>query len=86
MIEESGGDDVCRGHGPKTAVSGDQPKIAHDGQLDVQGIDQPQLMPSRPGANDKFTDTVPLDRGCHEVTQLGFDVFGLEVTSPMQSS
>jgi hypothetical protein len=86
VSEGSGDDDVCSGHSEKAAVGGDQWKIAHEGQLNVQGIDQSQLMTSRPGADEKVTDIVALDRGCDEVTQLGFDVFGLEVASPMQSS
>ena len=85
MSEGSGQDDVREGRGAETAVGGDQWKIAFDGQLDVQGIDQPQLMTSRPGANEKVPDIVALDRSCDEGTQFGFDTLGLEVASPMQS-
>ena len=82
----SGDDHVCVGCGAETTVGGDQWKIAHDGQLDVQGVDQPQLMTPRPRADEKVTDIVALDRCSDEVTQPGLDVLGLEVASPMQSS
>ena len=38
------GDDVCGGRGVQAAVGGDQGKIADDGQLKVQDVNQPQLM------------------------------------------
>lgn len=55
--ERGSGDDV---RGVQTAVGGDQCKVARDGQLDVQGVDQSQLMTPRPGADEKVTDIVAI--------------------------
>lgn len=82
----SGDDDVYGGRGAETAVGGDQWKITQDGQLDIQGVNQPQLMTPRPGADEKVTHVVSLDRSSDEITEPGLDVLGLEVASTMQSS
>jgi len=84
--EASDDDDVYGGRGAETAVGGDQWEIAQDGQLDVQGVNQPQLMTPRPGADEKATDIVALDRSSDEISEPGLDLFGLEVASTMQSS
>ena len=60
--EGSGDDDVYGGSGVETAVGGDQWKIEHDGQLDIQGVNQPQLMTPRPGADQEATHIVTVDR------------------------
>ena len=84
--ELSGGNDVHGSCGAETAVGGDQWEIEHDGQLDVQGVDQSQLMAPRPGADEMVTHIVALNRGSDEVTEPGLDVMGRDVTGTMQSS
>lgn len=82
----SGDDDVYGGRGAETAVGGDQWKITQDGQLDVQGVNRPQLMAPRPGADEKVSHSVALDWSSDQVTEFGLDLIGLEVPSTMQSS
>lgn len=83
---ESGDDDVHRGRGAETAVGGDQWNVTQDGQLDVQGVNEPQLMTPRPGADEKVTHVVALDRSSDEITEPGLDALGVEVAGTVQSS
>ncbi len=84
--EGSDGDDVYGRRDVETAVGGDQWKIEHDRQLDVQGVNQSELVTPRPRADEKLTDIVALDRSGAEITEPGLDVFGLEIAGTMQPS
>ena len=52
-----------------------QPNTPQYGQLDVQRVDQPQLVASRPCAKQKLSDRVSLDRAvmssCRDAAQIG---------------
>ena len=78
--------DVSSGRISKAAVGGDQRKVKRDRQLDVQGIDQPQLMTSRPGVDEQITHTVSLDRCSSEPSEPGLDVSGINVPCAVQSA